>query len=114
LNKAFMDVAFVKAQNAKQYPGGLKKLTEDHRFSISVSLGNHWQYKYLLDLDGMSYSGRFMSFLSSHSVPIKSTVYEEFFSKWIEPWLHYIPLLSSYEEIYNIFGYFSGIPAEVM
>ncbi|KAJ3885745.1 hypothetical protein GG344DRAFT_58689 [Lentinula edodes] len=114
LNKAFMDVAFVKAQNAKQYPGGLKKLTEDHRFSTSVSLGNHWQYKYLLDLDGMSYSGRFMSFLSSDSVPIKSTVYEEFFSEWIEPWLHYIPLSSSYEEIYNIFGYFSGIPAEVV
>ncbi|KAJ3847534.1 hypothetical protein EV368DRAFT_51014 [Lentinula lateritia] len=114
LNRAFMDVAFVKAQNAKQYPGGLKKLTEDHRFSSSVSLGNHWQYKYLLDLDGMSYSGRFMSFLSSDSVPIKSTVYEEFFSEWIEPWLHYIPLSSSYEEIYNIFGYFSGIPAEVM
>lgn len=55
-----------------------------------------------------------MSFLSSDSVPIKSTVYEEFFSEWIEPWLHYIPLSSSYEEIYNIFGYFSGIPAQVV
>ncbi|KAJ4490091.1 hypothetical protein J3R30DRAFT_30636 [Lentinula aciculospora] len=114
LNMALMDVAFVKASNAKQYPGGLKKLTEDHRFSSGVLLGNHWQYKYLLDLDGMSYSGRFMSFLASDSVPIKSTVYEEFFSEWIEPWVHYIPLSASYEEIYNIFGYFSGIPAEVV
>ncbi|KAJ3966857.1 glycosyltransferase family 90 protein [Lentinula raphanica] len=114
LNKALMDVAFVKASNANQYPGGLKKLQEEHRFAEGVSLGNHWQYKYLLDLDGMSYSGRFMSFLASDSVPVKSTVYEEFFSDWIEPWLHYIPLSSSYEEIYNIFGYFSGIPAEVV
>ncbi|KAJ3715196.1 hypothetical protein C8R42DRAFT_726126 [Lentinula raphanica] len=114
LNKALMDVAFVKASNANQYPGGLKKLKEEHRFADGVSLGNHWQYKYLLDLDGMSYSGRFMSFLASDSVPVKSTVYEEFFSDWIEPWLHYIPLSSSYEEIYNIFGYFSGIPAEVV
>ncbi|KAJ3799232.1 hypothetical protein GGU11DRAFT_743546 [Lentinula aff. detonsa] len=114
LNKALMDVAFVKANNADQYPGGLEKLMAEHRFSGSVYLGGHWQYKYLLDLDGMSYSGRFMSFLASDSVPIKSTAYEEFFSEWIEPWLHYIPLSSSYEEIYNIFGYFSGIPAEVV
>ncbi|KAJ3736583.1 capsular associated protein [Lentinula guzmanii] len=114
LNKAMMDVAFVKASNANQYPGGLKKLQEEHRFADGVALGDHWQYKYLLDLDGMSYSGRFMSFLASDSVPIKSTVYEEFFSEWIEPWLHYVPLSSSYEELYNIFGYFSGIPAEVV
>ncbi|KAJ3746658.1 hypothetical protein DFH05DRAFT_1607570 [Lentinula detonsa] len=114
LNKALMDVAFVKANNADQYPGGLERLMAEHRFSGSVYLGGHWQYKYLLDLDGMSYSGRFMSFLASDSVPIKSTAYEEFFSEWIEPWLHYIPLSSSYEEIYNIFGYFSGIPAEVV
>ncbi|KAJ3715197.1 hypothetical protein C8R42DRAFT_613390 [Lentinula raphanica] len=114
LNKALMDVAFVKASNADQYPGGLEKLMAEHRFSGSVYLGGHWQYKYLLDLDGMSYSGRFMSFLASDSVPLKSTVYEEFFSEWIEPWLHFIPLSASYEEIYNIFGYFSGIPAEVV
>lgn len=81
-----MDVAFVKATNPDQYPGGLAKLMEEHRFAGSVYLGGHWQYKYLLDLDGMSYSGRFMSFLASDSVPVKSTVYEEFFSEWIEPW----------------------------
>ncbi|KIK68432.1 glycosyltransferase family 90 protein [Collybiopsis luxurians FD-317 M1] len=114
LNQAIMDVAFVKATNPDQYPGGLEKLMEEHRFSGGVYLGGHWQYKYLLDLDGMSYSGRFMSFLASDSVPVKSTVYEEFFGDWIEPWLHYIPLSASYEEIYNIFAYFSGVPAEVV
>ncbi|KAJ3759426.1 hypothetical protein EV360DRAFT_69506 [Lentinula raphanica] len=62
----------------------------------------------------MSYSGRFMAFLASDSVPVKSTVYEEYFSDWIEPWLHYIPLSSGYEEIYNIYAYFSGIPIEVV
>ncbi|KAF8712487.1 hypothetical protein AX14_013057 [Amanita brunnescens Koide BX004] len=56
----------------------------------------------------MSYSGRFMSFLASDSAPIKSTIYEEFFSDWIQPWVHYIPLSMSYKEIYNIYGYFTG------
>lgn len=86
LNRAIMDVAFVKTTNAEQYPGGLEKLMAEHRFSGGVYLGGHWQYKYLLDIDGMSYSGRFMSFLASDSVPVKSTMYEEFFGDWIEPW----------------------------
>jgi len=37
-------------------------------------------------LDGMSYSGRFLSFLASDSVPVKSSVYEEWFTDWIQPW----------------------------
>ncbi|KAJ3817769.1 hypothetical protein F5880DRAFT_1492406 [Lentinula raphanica] len=114
LNQEIMDVAFMKVTNPKQYPGGLEKLMRDHRFAEGIPLGGHWKYKYLLDLDGMSYSGRFMAFLASDSVPVKSTVYEEYFSDWIEPWLHYIPLSSGYEEIYNIYAYFSGIPIEVV
>ncbi|KAJ7475275.1 hypothetical protein B0H11DRAFT_2235902 [Mycena galericulata] len=31
-------------------------------------------YKYLLDLDGTGYSGRFLAFLASDSVPVKATV----------------------------------------
>ncbi|KIK69792.1 glycosyltransferase family 90 protein [Collybiopsis luxurians FD-317 M1] len=114
MNKVIMDLAFMKATNPAQYPGGMEKLVLDHRFAEGIPLGGHWKYKYLLDLDGMSYSGRFMAFLASDSVPVKSTVYEEFFGEWIEPWLHYIPLSAGYEEIYNIYTYFSGIPGEVV
>ncbi|KAF8965814.1 capsular associated protein [Flammula alnicola] len=108
LNEEIMDAAFVKAVSASGYPGGLVALEASHRFGDSVPLGRHWAYKYLVDLDGMSYSGRFMSFLASDSVPIKSTVYDEFFTDWIQPWVHFIPLSSSYLEIYNIHAYFSG------
>jgi hypothetical protein len=86
LNKDVMDAAFVKVASADNYPGGLEGLRRDHRFSDSVPLGAHWGYKYLVDLDGMSYSGRFLAFLASDSVPIKATVYKEFFSDWIQPW----------------------------
>lgn len=86
INEEIMDAAFVKAVSAGSYPGGMQALERDHRFADSVPLGRHWAYKYLVDMDGMSYSGRFMSFLASDSVPIKSTVYEEFFSDWIQPW----------------------------
>ncbi|KAK1234227.1 hypothetical protein PQX77_002578 [Marasmius sp. AFHP31] len=108
LNGELIDAAFVKATNIESYPGGLKAMRRDHKFGDSVPLGKHWSYKYLLDLDGMSYSGRFMAFLASDSVPIKNTVYEEFFSDWIQPWVHFIPLSTSYKEIFNIYTYFSG------
>ncbi|KAK7052965.1 hypothetical protein VNI00_004285 [Paramarasmius palmivorus] len=110
LNEAIMDTAFVKATSPETYPGGLKALMKDHRFGDSVPLGRHWAYKYLLDLDGMSYSGRFLAFLASDSVPIKNTVYEEFFSDWIQPWVHFVPLSTTYKEIYNLYAYFSGAP----
>ena len=86
LNEEIMDAAFVKAVATDSYPGGLAALERDHRFGETVPLGKHWSYKYLIDMDGMSYSGRFLSFLASDSVPLKSTVYEEFFSDWIQPW----------------------------
>jgi hypothetical protein len=108
LNDEVMDAAFVKAVSEGSYPGGKAALQAAHRFGDSVPLGRHWAYKYLVDMDGMSYSGRFMSFLASDSVPLKSTVYDEFFTDWIQPWVHFIPLSSSYAEIYNIHAYFSG------
>lgn len=108
LNEEVMDTAFVRAVSGHTYPGGEKALRENHRFSDAVPLGRHWAYKYLVDLDGVGYSGRFMSFLASDSVPVKATVYKEFFSDWLEPWLHYIPVSSTYKELYNIHAYFSG------
>ncbi|PFH48325.1 glycosyltransferase family 90 protein [Amanita thiersii Skay4041] len=108
LNEEIMDAAFTKAMAPETYPGGLEALEAAHRFGDAVPLGRHWSYRYLVDLDGMSYSGRFMAFLASDSVPIKSTVYEEFYSDWIQPWVQFIPLSSSYKEVYNIYAYFTG------
>ncbi|KAG9310122.1 glycosyltransferase family 90 protein [Chiua virens] len=112
VNDDIMDVAFVNALGS--YPGGEEELRRLHRFAESVPLGKHWSYKYLVDLDGMSYSARFLALLASDSAVIKSTVYREFFSDWMQPWLHYIPLSSSYAEIYNIHAYFSGPSASTM
>lgn len=82
-----MDVAFVKVVGAENYPGGLDALVKVHRVDDSgVNLGDHWKHKYIVDLDGMGYSGRFFSFMESDSVVLKHTVYREFYSDWIQPW----------------------------
>ncbi|KAH7106860.1 hypothetical protein BKA62DRAFT_740679 [Auriculariales sp. MPI-PUGE-AT-0066] len=108
MNDDFTDAGFVKAVGCQQYPGGCAAMQKDMRFADPVPLGYHWHHKYLVDFDGMGYSARLFAFLASDSAVIKSTIYTEFFSEWIQPWLHYIPLTMSYKEIYNIHAYFSG------
>ena len=87
LNEETMDVAFVKVVDSFNFPGGIGALIRDHRFDEGgVNLGDHWKHKYLVDVDGMGYSGRFFSFLESDSAVLKATVYREFFEEWIQPW----------------------------
>lgn len=84
INPEIMDVAFVRSVG--YYPDGQETLVKKHRFGDAVSLGGHWAHKYLLDVDGMAYSGRFMAFLASDSAVVKATVYQEYYNDWIEPW----------------------------
>jgi hypothetical protein len=86
LNQQIMDVAFVSSIDSDNYPGGLEQQVIDHRFDDAVILSDYWAHKYILDLDGMSYSGKFFAFLGSDSAVIKSSVHQEFFSDWIQPW----------------------------
>ncbi|KAJ7366757.1 glycosyl transferase family 90-domain-containing protein [Mycena albidolilacea] len=50
------------------------------------------EYKYVLDIDGNTFSGRFLNLLKSGSLVFKSTVFEEYFNDWIRPYEHYIPV----------------------
>ena len=86
MNNDLMDTAFTKAVGCDGFPGGCEGMKKYYRFSKSVPLGEHWKHKFLVDFDGMGYSARAMSFLASDSAMIKSTVYREYFSDWIQPW----------------------------
>ncbi|KAG8770085.1 capsule-associated protein CAP1 [Ceratobasidium sp. 428] len=107
LNAHMVDVAFTKSVGCMHYPGGCAAMRKEMKFSDPVPLGEHWRHKYVLDLDGQSYSARFFAFLASQSAVVKASVYREFYSDWIQPWLHYIPLSGGYDELYNIHAYFS-------
>ena len=105
LNNDFMDAAFTKAIGCMEYkPGGCEGMRRDHRFADTVPLGEHWRHKYLMDIDGMGYSARLFAFLASDSAVLKSTVYREYFSDWIQPWC-----VSSISPIVSLFdGHASG------
>ncbi|KAL1836420.1 hypothetical protein VTJ49DRAFT_5170 [Mycothermus thermophilus] len=65
-----------------------------------------YDYKYLPDIDGNSFSGRYRAFLMSTSMPLKSTIYAEWHDDRLKPWVHFVPFDNSYMDIYGIMDYF--------
>ncbi|KAJ7638350.1 glycosyl transferase family 90-domain-containing protein [Roridomyces roridus] len=58
-----------------------------------------YNYKYLFDVDGNSFSGRYHGLLKSGSLVFKSTVFEEYFNDWLRPFVHYIPILPDLSDL---------------
>jgi len=65
-----------------------------------------YEYKYLPDVDGNSFSARWRAFLQSTSMPLKATIYSEWHDDRIIPWVHFVPFDNSYGDIYAIMDYF--------
>lgn len=53
---------------------------------------NAYQWKYLLDIDGNAFSGRYYSFLLCKSLVYKLAIFREWHDEWLKAWVHYIPL----------------------
>ncbi|KAJ7286539.1 glycosyl transferase family 90-domain-containing protein [Mycena rebaudengoi] len=60
---------------------------------------DEYKYKYLLDVDGTTFSGRYLGLLRSGSLVFKATVFEEYFNEWIRPYEHYIPVLPDLSDL---------------
>lgn len=73
-------------------------------FSVApfAKLEEAYKFKYLLDLDGNAFSGRYHAFLESKSAVVKSQVFREWHDEWLQPWVHYIPLGLGGEEIVEL------------
>ncbi|KAI2483567.1 CAP10 domain containing protein [Pyrenophora tritici-repentis] len=61
--------------------------------------------KFVFDTDGNSFSGRFYTLLQSRSVVLKQTVLREWHDERLIPWVHYIPVSLSMEELPEIMRY---------
>ncbi|KAI3327296.1 glycosyltransferase family 90 protein [Xylariaceae sp. AK1471] len=53
----------------------------------------------VFDLDGNGVSGRYYKFLASKSAPLKQTIFREWHDERLVPWVHYIPVSESMEEL---------------
>jgi hypothetical protein len=69
-----------------------------------------WRYRYLLDMDGHAYSGRFYAFMRSQSVPFKLTLFREWHDNVLFPWVHYVPINKDATEIPELVRFFEHDP----
>lgn len=78
-----------------------------------VNFQSYWQNRYLFDLDGAGFSGRFLPFLQSHSVPFKAGLFRQWFDSRITPWLHFVPIDIRLHGMWSTLAYFAGVNGTV-
>ncbi|KAM0254295.1 hypothetical protein ACHAQJ_006935 [Trichoderma viride] len=72
-----------------------------------MPMKEQYGYKFQPDADGNSFSARFRGFLRSTSLPLKATIYAEWHDDRLQPWLHFVPLDNSYQDLYSVLEFFT-------
>lgn len=109
INDKFMDISFsgVPAQCDEETCELMKKMID---FKPTMGLEDQNQYRYLMDVDGNGWSGRFHRLLSTNAVVLKSTIFPEWYQERIIPWVHYVPIKVDYTDLYDVMAFFIGNP----
>jgi hypothetical protein len=77
-------------------------------FVESVDFKQHWRYKFLFDTDGSGFSGRFIPFLQSNSVPFKTAIFREWYEGRLTAWKHFVPVDVRLTDLWSSLAYFGG------
>lgn len=106
--KELMDVRFSHIGQCD--PGDCDAQKEFFGITEGVDQQNHWKWKFLLDMDGNAFSGRFYAFLKSRSLVFKMAVFREWHMDWLKPWVHFVPLSLHGDDALEAVRYFSSEP----
>lgn len=74
----------------------------------SVDFQEHWRHRHLIDLDGAAFSGRFLPFLKSASLPYRAALFRTWWEERVHPWQHFVPLDVRLNDLWSVIGYFGG------
>jgi hypothetical protein len=89
-------------------PGDCDAQREFFMIQDTANQQDAWGYKYLLDIDGNAFSGRFYAFLKSRSLVFKLAFFREWHFEWLKPWAHYVPLSLQGEDWLEAVRYFGA------
>ncbi|KAI0466930.1 hypothetical protein F4859DRAFT_495751 [Xylaria cf. heliscus] len=67
-----------------------------------------WRHRHLIDLDGAAFSGRFLPFVRSGSLPYRAALFRTWWEERVHPWAHYVPLDLRLEDLRGVLRYFGG------
>lgn len=73
-----------------------------------MPMKKQYEAKFLPDADGNSFSARFRGFMLSTSLPLKATIYSEWHDDRLVPWLHFVPLDNTFQDLYSVLEYFAA------
>lgn len=100
----FADAAFVHVCS----PPDVCTFVDDSFKAVKgIPMKKQYQYKFLPDVDGNSFSARFRGFLRSSSLPLKATIYAEWHDDRLVPWLHFVPLDNTFQDLYSVLDFFA-------
>ncbi|KAI3319865.1 glycosyltransferase family 90 protein [Xylariaceae sp. AK1471] len=103
----FSDVGFVDYTCFPLQPdNGCWYLEPYMKLLGSIHMKEQYDYKFLPDIDGNSYSGRFRAFMRSTSLVLKSTIYTEWHEDRLIPWVHFVPFDNTFVDLYAILEYY--------
>ncbi|GAA5894159.1 uncharacterized protein JCM6883_003736 [Sporobolomyces salmoneus] len=110
VNPLFLDTGMVgPAVQCVQEDGTCDKMFEVFQgYDKRISFDRASLYKYVLDVDGNSWSGRFRRLMLSNAAVVKATIFREFWTDWAIPWLHFIPMQVDYSDMWDIMAFFRG------
>jgi hypothetical protein len=83
------------------------------RFSSPVAFQEHWRFKYLFDLDGAGFSGRFLPFLESRSLVFRVAAFRQWFDERLTVWAHFVPVDGRLHDVWDLLAYFGGTRTNV-
>jgi hypothetical protein len=103
------DTAFMDLMCEPREEGSTCRYTSPHfKLEPTITMPQQFEHKYLPDVDGNSFSGRFLGFIRSTALPIKSTLWREWHDSRIVPWKHFVPMDTRFGDWYGIMEYFLG------
>ncbi|KAF8908122.1 glycosyl transferase family 90-domain-containing protein [Gymnopilus junonius] len=105
-----LDIAFAGEPSscAPEMCEKLREIFEYRKYQDQTTAG---RYKYYIDVDGHAWSSRFKSLITSNALVFKSTVYPEWYTDRIEPWVHYVPVQLDLSDLWDALVFFRGDPA---
>jgi hypothetical protein len=94
--------------------GGIDCPTQSSEFAFGkgTDFQSHWHYRYLFDLDGAGFSGRFLPFLQSKSLPFKTALFREWYDSRLTAWKHFVPQDIRLHGVWSTLAYFAGVEEE--
>ncbi|PLW07099.1 hypothetical protein PCASD_25404 [Puccinia coronata f. sp. avenae] len=107
LNHRLLDVSF-SGGPVQCDPPTCEYMAKNLQFAGTMGLDESYQYKYLIDVDGNGWSGRFHRLMSTKSLVLKSTIFPEWYSDRVQPWVHYVPIKVDYSDLYDVMVFFRG------